>query len=71
MDGDCVIRKWPVASGKKTLRRILGPVCENDLWWTLRRNEEHYESLGGTDMVKYIKFKRLQWAGLMVRMEDT
>jgi hypothetical protein len=33
--------------GKKILRRIFGPICENDLGWTLRRNEEHYD---GTDI---------------------
>jgi len=44
---------------RKTHRIIIGPVCENDLGWRLRHNEELYELLDGPDMVKYIKFKKI------------
>ena len=36
----------------------------------LRHNEELYELLGGPDIVKYIQFKRLQWACHMVRTDN-
>jgi hypothetical protein len=58
---------------RKILRRILGPVYEDDLGWRLGHNKElyeFYELLGGPDIVKFIKFKRLQWAGHIVRMDN-
>jgi hypothetical protein len=45
---------------RKILRRILGPVYEDDLGWRLRHSKELYELLDGPDIVKFIKFKRLQ-----------
>jgi hypothetical protein len=33
--------------------------------------EELNELLNGPDVVKYIKFKRLQWAGHVVQMDST
>jgi hypothetical protein len=45
---------------RKILRRILGPVYEDDLGWRLRHNKELYELLDGPGIVKFIKFKRLQ-----------
>jgi hypothetical protein len=50
-------------SERKILRRILGPVYEDDLGWRLGHNKELYELLDGPDTVKFIKLKRLQWAG--------
>jgi hypothetical protein len=55
---------------RKILRRILGPVYEDDLGWRLRHNKELYELLGEPDTVKFIKFKRLQWAGHIVQMDN-
>jgi hypothetical protein len=51
---------------RKILRRILGLVYEGDLGRRLRHNKELYELLDGPDIVKFIKFKRLQWAGHIV-----
>jgi hypothetical protein len=48
---------------RKILRRILGPVYEDDLEWKLRHNKELSELLDGPDLAKLIKLKRLQWAG--------
>jgi hypothetical protein len=56
---------------RKILRRILGPVYEDDLGWKLRHNKELCELLDGPDTVKFIKFKRLQWAGHIARMHNS
>jgi hypothetical protein len=56
---------------RKILRRILGPVYEGDLGWKLRHNKDLYELLDGPDVVKFIKFKRLQWADHIVRMDNS
>jgi hypothetical protein len=55
---------------RKILRRILGPVYEDYLGWSLY-NKELYELLNGPDIVKFIKFKRLQCAGHVVRMDNS
>jgi hypothetical protein len=51
---------------RKILRRILGPVYEGDLGRRLRHNKELYELLDGPYILKFIKFKRLQWASHIV-----
>jgi hypothetical protein len=56
---------------RKILSRILGPVYEDDLGWRLRHNKELYKLLDGPDIVKFIKFKRLQWAGHIVQMDNS
>jgi hypothetical protein len=56
---------------RKILRRILGPVYENGLGKRLRHNKELCELLDGPDIVKCITFKRLKWAGHMVRMDNS
>jgi hypothetical protein len=55
---------------RKILRRILGPAYEDDLGWRLRHYKELNELLDGPNLVKCIKFKRLQWAGHVVRMDN-
>ena len=39
--------------------------------WRLRQNEELNELLNGPDVVKYIKFERLHWAGHVVQTDST
>jgi hypothetical protein len=56
---------------RKIFRRILGPAYEGDLGWRLRHNKELYELLDGPDIVNFIKFKRLQWASHIVRMDNS
>jgi hypothetical protein len=51
---------------RKRLRRIFGAIYEDDLGWRLRHNKELYELLDGSDIVKFIKLKRLQWAGHVI-----
>ena len=54
---------------RKTLRRIYGPICEEDSWRS-RYNNELYHLYGETDLVTAIKKARLRWAGHIVRMHD-
>jgi hypothetical protein len=71
MDNDSVIRKRLAILEKKILRRIYGPVYESDIGWKVRHNEELFELLDGTDIAKYIKFKELQWAYHMFRIDNS
>jgi hypothetical protein len=50
----------------KVLRRILGPVKENDAW---RIRYELYTQFDEPSLSNIIKLKRLQWAGHVQRME--
>jgi hypothetical protein len=43
-------------SERQILRRIFGPVYENDLGWRRRRNEDLYELLGGPNIAKVYKY---------------
>jgi hypothetical protein len=56
---------------EKILRRIFGPVYENDLGWRPRQNEELHELFNGPDIVKHIMFKRIQWASHIVQMDNS
>ena len=42
------------------------PVYKYNFAFGLRYNEELHELLGGPNIVKYIKIKRLQWVGHIV-----
>jgi hypothetical protein len=55
---------------RKILRRIYGPICEEDAWRS-RYNDELYHLYGGIDLVTAIKKARLRWAGHIVRMHNT
>jgi hypothetical protein len=48
---------------RKILRRICGPIQEGGCW-RLRWNNEIYS------LYKDIKFRRLEWAGHIIRMEE-
>jgi hypothetical protein len=49
---------------RKILRKIYGPVKENELW-RIRRNDE-LEAI-----IRFIKCQRTRWLGHMERMQDT
>jgi hypothetical protein len=53
---------------RKVLRRILGPMKENDAWG-MRYNNESYKQFDEPSLSNIIKLKRLQWAGHVQRME--
>ena len=52
---------------RKILRRIYGPVNDNGQW-RIRYNHELMDLYKETDIVTYIKLKRLEWAGHVCRM---
>jgi hypothetical protein len=54
---------------RRVLRRIFGTKQENGTW-RKRYNYELYEMLEDSDIVVYIKAKRLAWTGNMARMSD-
>jgi len=55
---------------RKILRKIYGPVKENELWRT-RRNDELEVIIKGENMVRFIKNQRIRWLGHIERMQDT
>ena len=54
---------------RKILRRIYGPVCEEEIWRS-KYNEELYRLYEKVDLVTTIKITRLRWAGHVTRMQD-
>jgi hypothetical protein len=54
---------------RKAVRRIYGPVREGERW-RIRSNQELEEILGGEDIVKFVKSRRLAWLGHVERMEE-
>jgi GTP1/Obg family GTP-binding protein len=54
---------------RKIVRRIYGPVMENNVW-RIRYNEVLSTLLKGEDIVRFIKSHRIRWLGYVERMED-
>jgi hypothetical protein len=54
---------------RKIMRRIYGPVLENNVWM-IRYNEELNTLLKGEDIVRFIKSQRIRWLGHVERIED-
>jgi len=54
---------------RKILRRIYGPVCEEEIWRS-KYNEELYRLYDDADQVTTIKTSRLRWAGHVMRIHD-
>ena len=55
---------------RKMLRKICGPIKENDVW-RIRMNRELGELFGDETIVGAIKAARLRWAGHPIRMDDS
>jgi hypothetical protein len=55
--------------GRKVLRCIFGAKQENKIWWK-RYNYELYEIFNDSNIVGYIKVKRLAWAGHLMCIND-
>jgi hypothetical protein len=47
---------------RKILRKIYGPVKENELW-RIRRNGELENIIKGEIIVRFIKSQRIRWLG--------
>jgi len=45
----------------RILRKILGPVQNEDGSWRIRMNYELNELIGNADIVRFIKSKRIAW----------
>ena len=52
---------------EKVLRRIYGPVKENEIWRRLHNRELH-ERFKDLPIVQFIQINRLRWAGHVQRM---
>jgi len=55
---------------RKILRKIDGPVKENELL-RIRRNDELEALIKGENNVRFIKCQRIRWLGHIERMQDT
>jgi hypothetical protein len=55
---------------KKILRKIYGPVKENELW-RIRRNDELEDINKGENIVRFIKSQQIRWLGQLERIQDT
>ena len=53
---------------RKILRKVHGPIQDADIWG-ISENEELNRSINGTDIVKFIKARRIRWLGHVKRME--
>jgi hypothetical protein len=51
----------------KILRKIYGPVKENELW-RIRQNDELEDIIKGENIVRFIKSQRIRWLGHIERM---
>jgi hypothetical protein len=55
---------------RRILRKIFGPVQNEDGSWTIRINYELNELIGNADRVRFIKSRRIAWLGHVMRMDD-
>ena len=55
---------------RKILRKIHGPVRENELW-RIPRNDELEVIIKGENIVRFIKCQRIRWLGHIERMQHT
>ena len=54
----------------RILRKIFGPVQNEDGSWRIRMNYELNELIGNDDTVRFIKSRRIAWLGHVLRMDD-
>jgi hypothetical protein len=52
------------------LRKIFGPVQNEDGSWRIGINYEQNELTGNADIVRFIKSRRIAWLGHVMRMDD-
>jgi hypothetical protein len=54
----------------RILRKIFGPVQNEDGSWRIRMNYELNELIETADRVRFIKSRRIAWLGHVMRMDD-
>jgi hypothetical protein len=54
----------------RILRKILGPVQNEDGSWRIRMNYELNELIENVDIVRFIKSRRIAWLGHIMRMDE-
>jgi hypothetical protein len=55
---------------RKVLRKIYGPVKENEIW-RIRQNNELEDIIKRENIIRFIKCQRIRWLGHLERMLDT
>jgi hypothetical protein len=55
---------------RRILRKIYGPVQNEDVSWRNRRNYELNELIGNADIVRFINSRRMAWLGHVMRMDN-
>jgi hypothetical protein len=53
----------------RILRKIFGPVQNEDGFWRVRMNHELNDLIKNADIVRYLKSKRMAWLGHVMRIE--
>ena len=51
------------------MRKIFGPVENEDGFWRIRKNYELNDLIKKADIVRFVKSKRMAWLGHVIRME--
>jgi len=54
---------------RKIIRKIFGPVQDDNGFWRIRKNHELNELIGNADIVRFIKSRRIAWLGHVMRMD--
>jgi hypothetical protein len=54
---------------RRILRKIFGPLQNEDGFWTIRMNHELIDLIKNADIVRYVKSKRMAWLGHVMWME--
>jgi len=54
---------------RRILRKIFGPVQNEDGSWRIRMNYELNKLIGNADIVRFIKSRRIAWLGHVMRMD--
>jgi hypothetical protein len=54
---------------QKILRKIFGPIQDENGIWRIRKNHELDELIGNADIVRFIKSRRMAWLGHVMRMD--
>jgi hypothetical protein len=54
----------------RILRKIFGPVQNEEGSWKISKNYELNELIGNADIVRFIKSRRIAWLGHVMRMDE-